>query len=69
MGTDEELDRIASLNADIGTYENEMIEKFIMNQVSLDTFGSFIETVKAMGGDELTQIYQDQLDRYYGKTE
>lgn len=66
MGTEDELDRIASLNADIETYENEMIQKFIMGQESFDNFDSFLETVRAMGGDELTQIYQDQLDRYYG---
>lgn len=67
MGTEEEIDRIASLNADIETYENEMIEKFITGQVSLDTFDQFIETIKGMGGDDLTAIYQAQLDRYYGK--
>ena len=66
MGTEDELDRIASLSADIDTYENEMIQKFIMGQESFDNFDSFLETVRAMGGDELTQIYQDQLDRYYG---
>ncbi len=67
MGDEAELDRIASLNADITTYENEMIQKFIMGQTSLDEFDSFLSTVKSMGGDELTQIYQTQLDRYYGK--
>lgn len=67
MGLEDELDRIASLNADIETYENEMIQKFVMGQVPLTEFDTFIQTVKAMGGDELTQIYQDQLDRYYQK--
>lgn len=67
MGTDDELDRIASLNADIETYENEMIQKFIMGQAPLSEFDAFIQTIKGMGGDELTQIYQDQLDRYYQK--
>ncbi len=67
MGTSDEIERIASLNADIETYQNEMIEKFITNQASLDEFDNFISTVKSMGGDELTKIYQDQLNRYYGK--
>ena len=67
MGLEDELDRITSLNADIETYENEMIQKFVMGQVPLTEFDTFIQTVKAMGGDELTQIYQDQLDRYYQK--
>lgn len=44
-----------------------MIQKFVMGQVPLTEFDTFIQTVKAMGGDELTQIYQDQLDRYYQK--
>ena len=67
MGLSDELDRIASLNADIETYENEMIQKFIMGQAPLSEFDAFIQTIKGMGGDELTQIYQDQLDRYYQK--
>lgn len=66
MGTEEQLDRIASLTADINTYESEMIQKFIMGQESFDNWDSFRETVRAMGGDELTAIYQEQLDTYYG---
>lgn len=67
MPLEDELDRIASLNADIETYENEMIQKFIMGQVPFAEFDTFRQTVKAMGDDELTQIYQDQLDRFYQK--
>ena len=67
MGEEAELDRIASLNADISTYENEMIQKFIMGQESLSEFEAFLSTVSSMGGDELSQIYQTQLDRFYGK--
>lgn len=66
MGTEDQIDRIASLNADIDTYESEMIQKFIMGQESFDNFDKFLNTVRAMGGDELTQIYQEQLDTYYG---
>ena len=67
MSTEEELDAIASLTTDIDTYENEMIQKFITGQVSMDQFDKFRDTVRAMGGDELTDIYQQQLNRYYGK--
>ncbi|MDD3334921.1 MAG: extracellular solute-binding protein [Eubacteriales bacterium] len=67
MGTEEELDEIASLSADIDTYESEMIQNFITGQTSLDGFDSFRETVRGMGGDDLTNIYQAQLDRYYQK--
>ncbi len=65
MGTEEELDQIDSLTADIDTYEKEMIQKFITGQVSIDEFDSFRQTVASMGGDELTQIYQNQLNLYY----
>ena len=64
MGTEEETDRITSLNADIGAYEEEMIQKFVMGQASFDEFDKFLATVQAMGGDELDQIKQTQLDRY-----
>ncbi|HML45286.1 MAG TPA: extracellular solute-binding protein [Clostridia bacterium] len=64
MGTEEETDRIASLNADIGTYEEEMIQKFVMGQASFGEFDKFLATVQSMGGDELDQIKQAQLDRY-----
>ena len=67
MGTEEELDQITSLSADIDTYESEMIQNFVTGQASLDEFDSFRETVRSMGGDELTQIYQNQLDLYYQK--
>lgn len=65
MSTEEEIDLITALSADIDTYENEMIQKFVTGQVSLDEFDKFRATVRAMGGDELTAIYQQQLDRYY----
>ena len=65
MGTEEELDEIASLTADINTYENEMIQKFVTGQTSLDGFDAFRTQVKNMGGDRLMEIYQAQLDRYY----
>lgn len=67
MGLEDELDQITSLSADIDTYESEMIQNFITGQASLDEFDTFRETVRSMGGDELTQIYQNQLDRYYQK--
>ena len=67
MATETEIDRIASLSADINTYESEMIQKFIMGQESFDNWDNFRQTVAGMGGDELTQIYQDQVDRYYAK--
>ena len=67
MGLEDELDQISSLLADIDTYEQEMIQKFINGQESLDNFDNFRATVKAMGGDELMAIYQQQLDRYYKK--
>ncbi len=69
MGTEEELDQISALSTDINTYEKEMIQKFITGQAPLDDFDAFRDTVRSMGGDELTAIYQQQLDRYYANAQ
>ena len=49
------------LNADIETYENEMIQKFVMGQVPLTEFDTFIQTVKAMGCLLYTSDAADEL--------
>lgn len=67
IATPEESERLTSLTADLNTYQNEMIQKFIMGQVPLDKFDEFVATLEAMGADEVLRIKQEQYDRYMGK--
>ncbi len=67
IATAEENRRYNSLMADLTTYQDEMIQKFIMGQVSLDRFDEFVSTLEAMGADEVLSIKQTQYDRYMGK--
>lgn len=67
IATPEETRRLNSLTADLNTYQNEMIQKFIMGQTPLDRFDEFVATLEAMGADEVLAIKQAQYDRYMGK--
>lgn len=67
IATPEESERLTSLTADLNTYQNEMIQKFIMGQAPLDKFDEFVATLEAMGADEVLRIKQEQYDRYMGK--
>lgn len=67
IATPEESERLTSLTADLNTYSNEMVQKFIMGEETLDKFDEFVATMKAMGADEVLQIKQTQYDRYMGK--
>ena len=50
--------------ADIETYEDENIVKFIVGDKSLDEFDAFVDTMKQMGIDDCTAIEQAAYDRY-----
>ena len=67
IATSEEKARLTSITADLNTYCNEMVQKFIIGQESLDKFDAFVATMKAMGADEVLAIQQTQYDRYMGK--
>lgn len=62
--TADEQIRYNELRADIDTYVAEMTDKFIMGVESLDTFDSYLDTLKNMGVDEMVQIYQTAYDRF-----
>ena len=64
--TPEERERLTSLTADLDTYTNEMVQKFIMGQVSLDKFDEFVATMQAMGSEDVLSIKQQQYDRFMG---
>lgn len=62
--TSDEGERVASIMSDIDTYVTENQAKYIVGDQSMDSFDSFLETVKSMGIDEVIDIYTDALSRY-----
>jgi len=62
-----EQEQEAMLFTDIKSYIDEMIIKFVTGNEPLSSFDDFIKTLKSLNIDELTQVYQQQYDRYTGK--
>ncbi|NLP46749.1 MAG: extracellular solute-binding protein [Epulopiscium sp.] len=62
--TPEESSEMASIMNDIGTYQEEMMLKFIMGVESLDKFDEYIQEIKRMGIDRAIEINQSALNRY-----
>ena len=62
--TVEENERSANLLADIDTYAEENVMKFITGENSFDMWDEFIGTIESMGIDECIEIYQASYDRY-----
>ena len=60
----EESQRYNALYADIETYEDENIVKFIVGDKDLGEFDDFVDTLKGMGIDECVEIEQAAYDRY-----
>jgi putative aldouronate transport system substrate-binding protein len=62
LGTPEQSNRVTSIQADLDTYRDEMILKFIMGAESLDNFDKFVETLYDLNLQELLDIKQSQVD-------
>lgn len=62
--TAEEQEQLTLLNADIKTYVDESIEKFITGGKPLDEFDEFVQQLEAMGIEDVVKIKQQQYDRY-----
>lgn len=62
LGTPDQVSKIASIKADLETYRDEMLLKFIMGQESLDNFDQYVETLNKLGLQEMLSIYQEQYD-------
>ncbi|MBQ4109449.1 MAG: extracellular solute-binding protein [Clostridia bacterium] len=60
--TADDLKDVNSISADLNTYVNEMIAKFILGQESIDNIDAFISKCKDMKADELVSIYQKTYD-------
>ena len=62
--TTDESDRFNSAYSDLATYVQSETLGFITGSVPLSEYDTFCDTIRSMGVDELTEIYQDALDRY-----
>lgn len=62
--TDEEQEMSAEISTNISTYVGEMRNKFIEGKEPLDNFDAYVEEVKNLGLDQLTEIWQTAYDRY-----
>ena len=62
---DEEAAEFSSLSADLTTYIDEMVIKYITGLESLDTFETeYLPTLKKMGVDRAIEIQQKALDEF-----
>jgi putative aldouronate transport system substrate-binding protein len=62
--SDVEQEDVNSLQTDIFTYVNQMEANFIIGRESLEKWDDYINTLKAMGVDELIMIYQTAYQRW-----
>lgn len=62
----EESEARAVIISDLGTYCSEMLLKFMVGDLDIDeNWDAFIEQVYALGAQELIDLSQQALDRYY----
>ena len=50
--------------SDIDTYMDETVSKFVVGDLSLDQFDSFVQQLKDMGLEDCIAIEQAAYDRY-----
>ncbi len=58
----EDSEEFSSILVDVETYASECIVKFIIGDMNLAQWDSFVETLKDMGIERCIEIYQDALD-------
>lgn len=63
--TAEEGSEFNTVMSDIKTYVQEMLPKFVMGVEPLDNFDAFVDKLYEMGIQEMIDIKQASLDRYY----
>ena len=54
--------------ADVSTYSNEMILKFIVGTEPLDAFDGYLEQLKSFGMDEATELTKTAYERYMNRS-
>ena len=60
----EENDQLTLLSADIESYLDQMVAKFIIGDESLDSFESFVQGLYDRGLEQYLKIYQEAYNRY-----
>lgn len=65
--TTDESEEFYSIYTDIGTYAQTELMRFVVGEVSLDQWDTFVSTVEEMGIDRCTEIYQAAYDRYVAR--
>lgn len=60
----EEAEELSSLNAEVSTYVEEMITKFVNGAEPLSNYDAFVQTLKSMGADRIVELNQAALNRY-----
>jgi putative aldouronate transport system substrate-binding protein len=65
--TPAEGEKLSAIMNDISTYVEEMHNKFIMGQVPMSEWDSYVATMKKMGVDDAVRMWQAIIDRYNAK--
>ena len=60
---DEEQDIISTYNTSIGTYANEMLQKFLLGQEPLSKFDEYRKELENLGVNELLAAYESAYNR------
>ena len=60
----EESGRLTTLNADIDTYRQEMVAKFVAGQEPLTKWDEYVAQMKKLGTEEVEQIINQGYQRY-----
>lgn len=63
----EETEIISGKYNDIDTYCREIIAKFVLGTTPMSEFDAFVETLKAMGIEQVLQVKQDAYDRFISR--
>jgi putative aldouronate transport system substrate-binding protein len=63
LSSSSEAERLAAIMAEVNTYLEESITRFINGAQSIDKFDEFINTLKQLGIEEAISIKQAQYDR------
>ena len=62
--TKEESEKLASIVNEVNTYTDEMFNKYVLGQESIDSYNKFTERLKSMRIEEAIKIQQAALDRF-----